>query len=31
LRTSFWSLLQNEHRKTSVSPDFFTITDSPWR
>src|SRR5258705_9748566 len=30
LRTSFWSLLQNEHRKTSVSPDFLTITDSPW-
>src|SRR5438093_5610110 len=24
-RTSFWSLLQNEHRRTSVSPDFFTM------
>src|ERR1700687_4430615 len=25
LRTSFWSLLQKEHRRTSVSPAFFTI------
>src|SRR3989440_11845915 len=25
LRTSFWSLLQKEHRRTSVSPPFFTI------
>src|SRR5439155_7296631 len=25
LRTSFWSLLQNEQRKTSVSPAFFTM------
>src|SRR4029453_19076725 len=25
LRTSFWSLLQKEHRRTSVSPLFFTI------
>jgi len=25
LRTSFWSLLQKEHRKTSVSPAFFTM------
>jgi hypothetical protein len=24
-RTSFWSLLQNEHRRTSVSPPFFTM------
>src|SRR5665213_4013352 len=24
-RTSFWSLLQKEHRRTSVSPAFFTI------
>src|SRR5438132_12062834 len=24
-RTSFWSLLQNEHRRTSASPPFFTI------
>src|SRR4051794_33764083 len=24
-RTSFWSLLQNEQRRTSASPDFFTI------
>src|SRR5579864_1063456 len=24
-RTSFWSLLQNEHRRTSVSPAFFTM------
>src|SRR5438093_9287849 len=27
LRTSFWSLLQKEHRRTSVSPLFFTIGD----
>src|SRR5215203_6823132 len=27
LRTSFWSLLQNEHRSTSDSPFFFTIGD----
>src|SRR3990170_7249300 len=25
LRPSFWSLLQKEHRRTSVSPPFFTI------
>src|ERR1700730_16239444 len=25
LRTSFWSLLQKEHRRTSVSPFFLTI------
>src|SRR5580692_1577800 len=25
LRTSFWSLLQKEHRRTSVSPAFFTM------
>ena len=25
LRTSFWSLLQNEHRRTSVSPAFLTM------
>ena len=25
LRTSFWSLLQNEQRRTSVSPAFFTM------
>src|SRR5260221_12096917 len=25
LRTSFWSLLQNEHRRTSVSPLFFIV------
>src|SRR5262245_39810738 len=25
LRTSFWSLLQKEHRRTSVSPAFLTI------
>src|SRR6266498_3839164 len=25
LRTSFWSLLQKEHRRTSVSPLFFTM------
>src|SRR5713226_408561 len=24
-RTSFWSLLQNEHRSTSVSPLFLTM------
>jgi hypothetical protein len=24
-RTSFWSLLQKEHRRTSVSPAFFTM------
>src|SRR5918999_1729570 len=28
LRTSFWSLLQNEQRRISPSPAFFTI-DSP--
>src|SRR6266550_2054247 len=27
-RTSFWSLLQNEHRRTSASPPFFTIGTS---
>src|SRR5207248_1204583 len=27
-RTSFWSLLQNEHRRTSASPPFFTIAIS---
>src|SRR5213593_1649877 len=26
LRTSFWSLLQKEHRRTSVSPFFLTIS-----
>src|SRR5438552_16739137 len=25
-RTSFWSLLQKEHRRTSVSPAFFTMS-----
>src|SRR5580693_3394524 len=25
LRTSFWSLLQNEQRRTSVSPVFFVV------
>src|SRR5436189_1988018 len=29
LRTSFWSLLQKEHRRTSVSPAFLTIYPSP--
>jgi hypothetical protein len=24
-RTSFWSLLQNEHRRISFSPFFFTM------
>src|ERR1044071_185607 len=28
-RTSFWSLLQNEHRRTSASPLFLTISDVP--
>ena len=27
LRTSFWSLLQNEQRRTSVSPVFFTMLE----
>src|SRR6266446_6389978 len=31
LRTSFWSLLQKEHRRTSVSPPFFTILFSASR
>src|SRR5215467_2587972 len=31
LRTSFWSLLQKEHRRTSVSPAFFTIVVDPCR
>src|SRR5215475_7388573 len=31
LRTSFWSLLQKEHRRTSVSPAFFTIVVEPCR
>src|ERR1700730_18281230 len=33
LRTSFWSLLQKEHRRTSVSPLFLTMDhlgDGPW-
>src|SRR6202162_966189 len=29
LRTSFWSLLQKEHRRTSVSPLFFPIGTAP--
>ena len=29
LRTSFWSLLQNEQRRTSDSPFFFTIVPRP--
>ena len=29
LRTSFWSLLQNEHRSTSFSPFFFTMGSDP--
>src|ERR1041384_5265556 len=29
-RTSFWSLLQKEHRRTSVSPAFFTMLLSPY-
>src|SRR5580704_14223587 len=29
LRTSFWSLLQKEHRRTSASPPFFTIGTLP--
>src|SRR5207344_748071 len=28
LRTSFWSLLQNEQRRTSVSPVFFVVIAS---
>ena len=28
-RTSFWSLLQNEQRSTSVSPFFFTMDGPP--
>src|SRR5688572_33125819 len=28
-RTSFWSLLQNEQRRTSASPDFFNLSLSP--
>src|SRR5437868_9206664 len=31
LRTSFWSLLQNEHRKTSFSPFALTIKDQRLR
>ena len=27
LRTSFWSLLQKEHRRTSVSPAFLTMSN----
>src|SRR5262249_4448950 len=30
-RTSFWSLLQNEHRRPSVSPAFFTMLTEPYR
>jgi hypothetical protein len=34
LRTSFWSLLQKEQRRTSDSPFFFTIVGllrpAPW-
>src|SRR5437763_11669525 len=30
-RTSFWSLLQNEQRRTSVSPAFLTIVAQPRR
>src|SRR5438477_12894839 len=30
LRTSFWSLLQKEHRRTSVSPFFLTIKEDGW-
>jgi hypothetical protein len=26
-RTSFWSLLQNEQRRTSVSPVFFVVIE----
>src|SRR3990167_8693980 len=29
LRTSFWSLLQKEHRRTSDSPFFYTIVPRP--
>src|SRR5215831_4339740 len=28
LRTSFWSLLQNEHRRTSFSPVFFVVMNA---
>src|SRR5262249_39722171 len=30
-RTSFWSLLQNEHRRTSDSPLFFTMEFPDYR